>query len=290
MSDTLLVSTRKGLFTVLRKRGAWAISAVDFLGDNISVTLADERDGRRYAALDHGHFGVKLHRSTATGWEEIAAPAYPPKPEGYEETDMWGRPLDWSTARIWALESGGADEPGVIWCGTLPGGLFRSSDHGHSWEMMRALWDHPKRKQWSGGGADLPGLHSICVDPRNSQRVWVAVSTGGIFGSLSTAARVGHNAVKVCAPNTHRRSRPTTRLLRMSTGWCNVRQRHSACGCNTITVFSSRPTKDGRSRRSPTSNPQVSDLRSSYTHESPTRHGLSLRSRMKNASHARGNW
>ena len=104
MSDTLLVSTRKGLFTVLRKRGAWAISAVDFLGDNISVTLADERDGRRYAALDHGHFGVKLHRSTATGWEEIAAPTYPPKPEGYEETDMWGRPLDWSTARIWALE------------------------------------------------------------------------------------------------------------------------------------------------------------------------------------------
>ncbi|MGB8671278.1 MAG: hypothetical protein WCD29_16090, partial [Pseudolabrys sp.] len=153
MSDTLLVSTRKGLFTVLRKRGAWAISAVDFLGDNISVTLADERDGRRYAALDHGHFGVKLHRSTATGWEEIAAPTYPPKPEGYEETDMWGRPLDWSTARIWALESGGADEPGVIWCGTLPNGLFRSSDHGQSWEMMRALWDHPKRKQWSGGGA-----------------------------------------------------------------------------------------------------------------------------------------
>jgi hypothetical protein len=47
--------------------------------------------------------------------------------------------------------------------------------------MMRALWDHPKRKQWSGGGADLPGFHSICVDPRNSQRVWVAVSTGGIW-------------------------------------------------------------------------------------------------------------
>ena len=41
MSDTLLVSTRKGLFTVSRKRGAWAISAVDFLGDNVSVTLAD---------------------------------------------------------------------------------------------------------------------------------------------------------------------------------------------------------------------------------------------------------
>jgi len=66
---------------------AHSVSA-DFLGDNVSVTLTDHRDGRRYAALDHGHFGVKLHRSTATGWEEIAAPTYPPKPEGYEETDM----------------------------------------------------------------------------------------------------------------------------------------------------------------------------------------------------------
>jgi Sortilin, neurotensin receptor 3, len=82
---------------------------------------------------------------------------------------------------LWALEAGGPDEPSVIWSGTLPGGLFRSTDHGQSWEMIRALWDHPKRKQWMGGGADLPGIHSICVDPRNSRRVWVAVSTGGIW-------------------------------------------------------------------------------------------------------------
>src|SRR5512147_499057 len=126
-------------------------------------------------------FGVKLHRSTATGWEEIPVPTYPPKPEGYEEYDMWGRPLAWSTARIWALEAGDLEEPGVLWCGTIPGGLFRSSDHGNSWEMVRALWDHPKRTQWMGGGADLPGMHSICVDPRNAKRVCVAISTGGLW-------------------------------------------------------------------------------------------------------------
>jgi hypothetical protein len=157
MSDTLLVSTRKGLFTVARGGGQWEIAGVDFLGDNVTLTLIDRRDGRRYAALDHGHFGVKLHRSTPTGWEEIAAPAYPPKPDGYEENDMWGRPLAWSTARIWALEAGGPDEAGVIWCGTLPGGLFRSADYGGSWEIIRSLWDHPQRKKWTGGGADLPG-------------------------------------------------------------------------------------------------------------------------------------
>jgi photosystem II stability/assembly factor-like uncharacterized protein len=181
MSDRLLVSTRKGLFTVSRDDGRWTIDCVDFLGDNVTLTLSDARDGTRYAALDHGHFGVKLHRSSGDGWEEIAAPVYPEKPAGYEEQDMWGRPLAWSTARIWALAAGGADEPGVVWCGTLPGGLFRSADRGASWQMARALWDHPKRKQWIGGGADLPGIHSIIVDPNDSRRVFIAVSTGGIW-------------------------------------------------------------------------------------------------------------
>ncbi len=181
MSDKLLVSTRKGLFTVARKGRGWDIAAVDFLGDNVTLTLTDPRDGRTYAALDHGHFGVKLHRSTGNGWEEIAVPTYPPMPEGYEEKDFWGRPVKWALARVWALAAGGADEPGVIWCGTLPGGLFRSTDHGQSWEMLRSLWDHPKRTKWMGGGADLPGIHSICVDPRNSKRVWIGVSTGGIW-------------------------------------------------------------------------------------------------------------
>jgi hypothetical protein len=83
--------------------------------------------------------------------------------------------------RIWSLIAGGADEPGVLWCGTLPGGLFRSTDDGASWKFIRSLWDHPLRKQWSGGGADLPGIHSICVDPRNSKHVSIAVSTGGVW-------------------------------------------------------------------------------------------------------------
>ncbi|MGF1641882.1 MAG: WD40/YVTN/BNR-like repeat-containing protein [Rhodospirillales bacterium] len=181
MSDTILVSTRKGLFTVSRRQRRWRIADVDFLGDNVSIALADRRDGRRYAALDHGHFGVKLHRSAATGWQEIPPPAYPPQPQGHEERDMWGRPLAWSTARVWALEPGGRDEPGVLWCGTMPGGLFRSADHGDGWQMVRALWDHPERRHWMGGGADLPGIHSICVDPRDSKRVCVAVSTGGLW-------------------------------------------------------------------------------------------------------------
>jgi len=182
MNDTLLVAKRKGLFTVKRLDGSWQIAQADFLGDNVSLAMADQRDGYYYAALDHGHFGVKMHRKPENGlWEEIATPAYPEKPEDCQELDMWGRPLPWSTVRIWALEAGGVDEPGTLWCGTIPGGLFRSRDRGTSWEMIRSLWDHPQRSKWMGGGADLPGLHSIVVDPRHSRRVTVAVSTGGIW-------------------------------------------------------------------------------------------------------------
>jgi len=181
MSDTLLVSTRKGLFRVRRESAGWVVDGADFLGDNVTLSLTDRRSGLRYAALDHGHFGVKLHRSTSSGWEEIAAPTYPQKPEGLEENDMWGRPLAWSTALIWSLQTGGDDEPGVLWCGTIPGGLFRSEDHGASWDMVRSLWDDPRRLKWMGGGADLPGIHSIVIDPRDSRHVWIAVSTGGIW-------------------------------------------------------------------------------------------------------------
>src|SRR5262249_62116834 len=83
--------------------------------------------------------------------------------------------------RVWSLEAGGPDQPGVIWCGTIPGGLFRSADRGQSWELVRTLWDNPKRQEWFGGGADLPGIHSICVDPRNSQHIILGVSWGGIW-------------------------------------------------------------------------------------------------------------
>jgi hypothetical protein len=86
MNDAILVSSRKGLFRLGRKNGRWDIEQVDFLGDNVTLTLTDPRSGRLYAALDHGHFGVKMHRSTPTG-EEIAAPPAA-KPEGLEENDM----------------------------------------------------------------------------------------------------------------------------------------------------------------------------------------------------------
>ena len=184
MSDLLLASTRKGLF-VLRRAGParWEVARVCFLGDNVTLTLADPRDGRWYAALDHGHFGAKLHRSLDQGgsWEEVAAPAYPLPPAGHREVDALGREIPWKLMRIWSLAAGPADRPAQLWLGSIPGGLFRTDDRGDHWNLVRGLWDHPGRQSWLGGGADYPGIHSICVDPRDGDRVTVAVSCGGVW-------------------------------------------------------------------------------------------------------------
>ena len=188
MSDQLLAATRKGLFFVERagRNGlaTWNITRTAFLADNVSMVLPDSRDGSLYAALDHGHFGVKLHHSAdgGTTWEEIAAPALPPRPEGEApQRDEMGRVIPDSVQLIWSLETGGPSQPGVLWCGTIPGGLFRSTDRGRSWELVRSLWVHPKRREWFGGGADYPGVHSICVDPRDPRRVTIGVSCGGVW-------------------------------------------------------------------------------------------------------------
>lgn len=179
MSKRAYISTRKGLFELSREGGRWEFGPVHFLGDPVTIALPDARDGSLYAALNLGHFGVKLHRRDGGSetWTELTAPAYPPKPEGSEDK------VDWATKLIWSLEAGGPDQAGLLWAGTLPGGLFRSSDRGESWQLVRSLWDVPQRSDWFGGGYDVPGIHSICVDPRDSRKLLVGVSCGGAWRS-----------------------------------------------------------------------------------------------------------
>lgn len=188
MSDRAWVATRKGVFAVERlgPAGKWRIGRSAFLGDNASMVFPDARDGSVYAALGHGHFGVKVHVSRDEGktWSEGAVPVYPEQPKELPPPPFEGKTAaPWSLELLWCLEAGGKDEPGVIWAGTIPGGLFRSADRGASWSLVRSLWDEPTRPQWFGGGYDHPGIHSICVDPRDSKRVLVGVSCGGAWGT-----------------------------------------------------------------------------------------------------------
>jgi len=188
MSDTLLVSTRKGLFALERDGARWRVARRAFLGDNVALALADARDGSWYAVLDLGHFGNKLQRSLDRGetWKECAVPAYA---AGDEIVTGDGKAPKPATLKlIWALEAGGAQQPGRLWAGTVPGGLFRSDDAGAGWQPVRSLWDRPERHGWFGGGKDEPGIHSICVHPRDADRLQIAISSGGVWTSDDAGA------------------------------------------------------------------------------------------------------
>lgn len=174
-----MVATRKGLFELIHANGAWQLDQISFLGDPVSMCLHDKRDGAVYAALNLGHFGVKLHRREdgQSDWNEIAAPAYPEHAKTEDD-------VDWKLKQIWSMVAGGNEEPGVLWAGTLPGGLFRSSDRGNTWELNCSLWDREERKGWFGGGYDVPGIHSICVNPRNHREILLGISCGGAWKTL----------------------------------------------------------------------------------------------------------
>jgi photosystem II stability/assembly factor-like uncharacterized protein len=175
----MLVATRKGLHTLAHKDGGWYIARTDFPGVPVTAALHDARDGALYAVLRHGHFGSKLHRSDDDGksWRELAAPAFP--------ADAAGSP---TLFQVWTLEAGSASENGTLWAGALPAGLFRSDDRGESWHQIKPLWDVPERARWFGGGYDDAGIHSISPDPRDANRVFVAISCGGVWETLDAGA------------------------------------------------------------------------------------------------------
>ncbi|MDT9000510.1 exo-alpha-sialidase [Paucibacter sp. APW11] len=185
MSLTAWVATRKGLFELQHLgTGGWQIRRNSFLGDPVSMVLppapSGHAAGRLLAALNLGHFGAKLHASDDGGasWQELPAPAFPPQPEPHD-----GGPA-WKLLQIWSL----ARSESALWAGTVPGGLFRSSNAGASWQLVDALWQRPERLEWMGGGNEAPGIHSLLPHPSNGQDLTLAISCGGVWHSADEGA------------------------------------------------------------------------------------------------------
>lgn len=186
MSSEVLIGTRKGLFLAESDTKSWKITKAMLLGEPITMVLVD-RQSHWHAAVEHGHFGVKLKRSNDNGdtCEEMGTPEYPIKPDDVVDIDpIRQEPILWNLMRVWSMECGASNSPNTIWCGTIPGGLFRSDNCGESWEFIESLWTHPDRKKWMGGGADYPGIHSIIIDPRDPNTIKIAVSCGGVWASF----------------------------------------------------------------------------------------------------------
>ncbi len=73
-----------------------------------------------------------------------------------------------------------------VLAGAKPANLFESTD-GETWRLQDGLATHPGREDWSPGAAGLV-LHSIVADPKRPEKLWVGISSSGVFASENGGA------------------------------------------------------------------------------------------------------
>jgi photosystem II stability/assembly factor-like uncharacterized protein len=182
-SVRLLVGTRKGAF-VLTADGArknWDVSGPHFAGWEIYHLKGSPADPNRiYASQSSGWFGQQIQRSDDGGktWEAVDNSfAY----DGVPGTHQWydGTPHPWEFKRVWHIEPSLAD-PDTVYAGVEDAALFQSKDGGKSWAELSGLRSHGSGPHWQPGAGGMC-LHTILLDPKDPQRMFIAISAAGAF-------------------------------------------------------------------------------------------------------------
>jgi hypothetical protein len=176
--DVLLaVGTMKGvwLFRSDQDRRRWQSSGPHFPGEAVYAVRFDGRGGRRrlLAGTEDSHWGSVVRCSDDLGrtWSDPA-----------EGNVRFPQGSDAALRRVWQLQPAGPDRPDTVFAGVEPAALFRSDDGGETFELVSGLWEHPHRPRWEPGGGGLC-LHTVVVDQDDPERMWVAISTGGVYRS-----------------------------------------------------------------------------------------------------------
>ncbi|MEX2237627.1 MAG: exo-alpha-sialidase [Dehalococcoidia bacterium] len=184
----LMVGTKKGAFiySADESRDKWEVSEPMFPGWMVHHMAADSRrdNPRLYAAANHWAWGRSVARSDDGGktWDYRS------------ETLAFPKDMDKAVGNVWHVAPGHPDEPGVVYAGTQPAGLFRSEDWGETWAPVEALNRHPYSKFWTESGGGDSCLHSIEIDPRDPKHVYVAIATGGSY-----VTRDGGESWEICS-------------------------------------------------------------------------------------------
>ena len=171
----LMVGTRKGAFLLTSDpaRRNWSVSGPHHDGADIFHIAYDEReDGTVLAGINDPIWGPEIQRSHDLGATWQKARRNPRFAEGRID----------SVEKIWHVEPGRPIEPGVVYAGVSPAALFKSADGGNTWDEVESLTSQPTHERWEPGFGGLC-LHSMVLDPTNVDRMWVGISSVGVFGT-----------------------------------------------------------------------------------------------------------
>ncbi|MEX0785136.1 MAG: exo-alpha-sialidase [Dehalococcoidia bacterium] len=172
----LIVGTKKGgfVYTSDEKRQRWELSEPILPGWSVFHGVADVRSGspRYFLAANHWAWGPSVAKSSDLKEWDYRSPglAFP-------------KDIGVAVQNVWNVQPGAQDQPGVVYAGTQPAGLFRSDDLGESWTSVDSINRHEYRKYWFGSGGGDSALHSIVIDPRDAKHMYVAISSGGTYQS-----------------------------------------------------------------------------------------------------------
>ncbi len=178
----VLVGTRKGAFILSSDaaRKQWDISGPHFAGWEIYHIKGSPADpDRLYASQSSDWFGQVIHRSNDGGktWETMDNKFIY---DGNPGTHMWydGTQHPWEFKRVWYLDPSPAD-PDRVYAGVEDAGLFRTDDGGKSWHELGGL-RAVKGHLWQPGAGGMC-LHTILQDPKDPDRIYIAISAAGAF-------------------------------------------------------------------------------------------------------------
>jgi len=200
----VLVGTRKGAFVLTSdgKREQWEVSGPHFSGWEIYHVKGSPVDPNRiFASQTSGWFGQIIQRSddggktwTNPGGEPTVAPNGMPMGESnkfvYETSGEDGKPLTthqwydgtqhpWEFKRVWHLEPSLTDSD-TVYAGVEDAALFRTTDAGTTWQELPALRGHGTGPKWQPGAGGMC-LHTILLDPKDPNRIFIAISSAGAF-------------------------------------------------------------------------------------------------------------
>jgi photosystem II stability/assembly factor-like uncharacterized protein len=186
----VLVGTRKGAFLLTSDglRREWRVEGPHFGGWEIYHVKDSPADPNRlYASQTSSWFGQIVQRSDDGGksWNPVGNRfAY----EGTAGTHLWydGTPHPWEFARVWHFEPSLSD-PDVVYAGVEDAALFRTIDGGLNWEELPGLRTHRSADSWQPGAGGMC-LHTILLDPHDSNRIFAAISAAGAFRSDDAGA------------------------------------------------------------------------------------------------------